>query len=216
MDLIRLDHFRGFSATWHVPAGSRTARIGQWLPGPGAGFFLAVQKELGALPFIAEDLGFITPDVLALRDQFQLPGTRVLQFAFDGEPDNPFLPQNFVSNTVAYTGTHDNNTTRGWFEDLSDDQRQCVRRCLHRSTLKSADVAAALMHTAWTSVAALALAPVQDLLNLGSDARMNVPGTAEGNWRWRLTEGMLAQPAFDWLQELTVMSNRSPDGDKIE
>jgi 4-alpha-glucanotransferase len=126
VDLIRLDHFRGFAAAWHIPAGAPTAQSGQWVPGPGAEFFSAVQRDLGALPFIAEDLGFITPDVYALRDQFHVPGTRVLQFAFDGSPDNPYLPHNYVSNTVVYTGTHDNNTTRGWFEELPDNQRQIL------------------------------------------------------------------------------------------
>ena len=116
VDVIRLDHFRGFAAAWHVPAGAPTAQSGQWVEGPGAGFFQAVERELGALPFIAEDLGLITPDVLALRDQFHVPGTRVLQFAFDGHADNPYLPHNFVPNTVAYTGTHDNAPTRQWYE----------------------------------------------------------------------------------------------------
>ncbi len=124
VDAIRLDHFRGFAAAWHVPAGAPTAQSGQWVPGPGAGFFEAVRKELGGLPFIVEDLGVITPDVAALRDQFQLPGTRVLQFAFDGHSDNPYLPHNFVPNTVVYTGTHDNAPTQEWYEELPDYQRQ--------------------------------------------------------------------------------------------
>ena len=115
VDLIRLDHFRGFAAAWHVPAGATTAQSGQWVPGPGAGFFQAVRAELGRLPFIAEDLGLITPDVRELRDEFQVPGTRVLQFAFDGHADNPYLPNNFVPNTVVYTGTHDNAPTREWY-----------------------------------------------------------------------------------------------------
>ena len=120
VDAVRLDHFRGFAAAWHVPAGAATAQSGQWVPGPGAEFFEAVQRELGGLPFIAEDLGVITPDVSALRDQFHLPGTRVLQFAFDGHPDNPHLPDNYIPNTVVYTGTHDNPTTREWYEELPD------------------------------------------------------------------------------------------------
>ena len=126
VDVVRLDHFRGFSAAWYVPAGAATAQSGHWVPGPGAAFFDAVRKELGTLPFIAEDLGLITPDVRALRDQFQLPGTRVLQFAFDGSSDNPYLPHNYIPNTVVYTGTHDNATTRGWFEALPEDQRRNV------------------------------------------------------------------------------------------
>jgi 4-alpha-glucanotransferase len=209
VDLIRLDHFRGFAAAWHIPAGEATARSGQWTPGPGADFFNAVKRELGALPFIAEDLGLITPDVRALRDQFQLPGTRVLQFAFDGHTDNPYLPDNFVPNTVVYTGTHDNNTTRGWFEELPADQQQNLWHYLKRPGGKSDEAAPALMQLAWSSKAALALAPHQDLLNLGADARMNVPGRLEGNWRWRCSREMLTGPAFQWLAQLTETSKRS-------
>jgi 4-alpha-glucanotransferase len=209
VDVIRLDHFRGFAAAWYVPAGAQTAQSGQWVPGPGAGFFQAVQKELGRLPFIAEDLGIITPDVRALRDQFQVPGTRVLQFAFDGTADNPYLPHNFVHNTVAYTGTHDNATTREWYEELPDNQRQNMWRYLNRSPGVSADVAPALIKLAWSSTAALTIAPLQDLLNLGSEARMNIPGRTDGNWRWRASKEMLSLPAFDWLRELTEGSNRA-------
>ena len=126
VDVIRLDHFRAFAAAWHVPVEAKTAQTGKWVAGPGADFFYAVQRELGTLPFIAEDLGLITPDVYALRDQFQLPGMRVLQFAFDGKSDNPYLPHNYNRNTVVYTGTHDNPTTREWFEELPDNQRQSV------------------------------------------------------------------------------------------
>lgn len=210
VDLIRLDHFRGFAAAWNVPAESRSARSGQWVPGPGTDFFNTVQSELGHLPFIAEDLGVITPDVTELRDQFQLPGTRVLQFAFDGQPDNTYLPQNYVPNTVVYTGTHDNDTTRGWFEQLSPDRQDFVRQYLHRPNLANNEVSPALIHVAWSSVAAVAITSLQDLLNLGSDARMNVPGCAEGNWRWRCTSEMLNSPGFQWLRELTILSSRRP------
>jgi 4-alpha-glucanotransferase len=208
VDAIRLDHFRAFAAAWHVPAGSPTARTGRWVPGPGAEFFRAVQGSLGALPFIAEDLGLITPDVHALREQFQLPGMRILQFAFDGEADNPYLPHNYVPNTVVYTGTHDNPTTRGWYEDLPDQQRQHLWTYLERSEGAGAEVAPALMRLAWSSVAALAIAPLQDVLNLGNEARMNVPGRADGNWRWRCTESMLSSPALEWLRDLTETSGR--------
>src|SRR6202035_5583381 len=160
VDAIRLDHFRGFATAWHVPAGAPTAQTGQWVQGPGADFFHAASGELGGLPFIAEDLGIITPDVRSLRDQFHIPGTRVLQFAFDGHPDNPYLPHNFVSNTVVYTGTHDNNTTRGWFEELPDDQRQNLWGYLKRSRGDAGEAAPALMRLAWSSEAALALAPL--------------------------------------------------------
>jgi 4-alpha-glucanotransferase len=209
VDVIRLDHFRGFAAAWHVPAGAPTAQSGQWVPGPGASFFQAVQAELGNLPFIAEDLGMITPDVYALRDQFQVPGTRVLQFAFDGHADNPYLPRNFVSNTVVYTGTHDNATTRQWYEELPEDQRKNLWSYLKRAPGGSADAAPELIRLAWSSTAALAIAPLQDLLNLGGEARMNVPGRADGNWRWRVREEMLSSDAFQWLRDLTEASKRS-------
>jgi 4-alpha-glucanotransferase len=167
-----------------------------------------VETELGRLPFIAEDLGLITPEVHALRDQFHVPGTRVLQFAFDGHADNPYLPHNFVSNTVVYTGTHDNATSREWYEDSPDEERRNFWGYLQRAPGEAADAAPALMRLAWTSKAAVAIAPLQDLLNLGRDARMNVPGRADGNWRWRSTENMLSSPALKWLQELTETSKR--------
>jgi len=209
VNVIRLDHFRGFAAAWNVPAGAPTAQSGQWLPGPGASFFQAVQTELGHLPFIAEDLGLITPDVQALRDQFRLPGMRVLQFAFDGHADNPYLPHNFVNNTVAYTGTHDNAPTRQWYEELPDYQRQNFWNYLKSAPGTSADAAPELMRLASSSSAALAIAPLQDLLNLGSEARMNVPGRADGNWRWRVREDMLSPQALQWLQDLTERYERS-------
>jgi len=209
VDLIRLDHFRGFAAAWHVPGGASTAQSGQWVQGPGADLFQAVRTQLGHLPFIAEDLGLITLDVQTLRDQLEVPGTRVLQFAFDGHADNPYLPHNFVSNTVAYTGTHDNATTRQWYEELPDHQRQKLWDYLNRSPGESAEAAPALMHLAWSSVAALTIAPLQDVLNLGSGTRMNLPGRADGNWRWRSPEDMLSFKAVRWLQELTESSKRS-------
>ena len=208
VDAIRLDHFRAFDAAWHVPAGAPTARSGQWVTGPGTEFFSAVRKELGALPFIAEDLGVITADVCTLRDQFHIPGTRVLQFAFDGNPENPHLPQHYPTNAVAYTGTHDNNTTRGWFEELPTDQRQRVWKYLKRSEGDGREVTPALMEVVWSSAVGLAMAPFQDLLNLDSEARMNVPGRPGGNWRWRCNEEMLSTPAFKQLRDLTKATNR--------
>jgi 4-alpha-glucanotransferase len=210
VDTIRLDHFRGFAAAWHVPAGAATARSGEWVPGPGSEFFTAVWKQLGRLPFIAEDLGLITPDVHALRDQFRIPGTKVLQFAFDGHSDNPYLTHNYVSNAVVYTGTHDNNTTRGWYEESPDSQRQEMWRYLKRQPGKDDEAAPALVSLAWSSSAALAMAPLQDLLNLGREARMNVPGSASGNWRWRCTADLLSASALEWLRELTLSSRRTP------
>jgi 4-alpha-glucanotransferase len=192
-----------------VPAGVPTAQTGQWVQGPGADFFEAVSGELGGLPFIVEDLGIITPDVRSLRDQFQLPGTRVLQFAFDGHTDNPYLPHNFVSNTVVYTGTHDNAPTREWYEELADYQRQNLWNYLRRVPGGDPDAAPALMDLASSSKAALAIAPLQDVLNLGPESRMNVPGRAVGNWRWRCREDMLSQATFEWLRNLTETSKRA-------
>ena len=209
VDVIRLDHFRGFIAAWHVPAGAPTAQAGRWETGPGADLFRAVEGVLTSLPFIAEDLGVITPDVYALRDQFDLPGMRVLQFAFDGQSNNPYLPENYVTNTVVYTGTHDNPTTREWFEDLPGDQQQKIWTYVREHGAKSGEAAQALMELAWSSSGALAMAPLQDLLNLDKEARMNVPGRPDGNWRWRSTEGMLSDPAFEWLGNLTQHANRS-------
>ena len=209
VDLIRLDHFRGFTAAWHVPAGALTARSGQWVPGPGAAFFEAVRRELGALPFIAEDLGVITPDVVTLRDQFQVPGTRVLQFAFDGHRDNPYLPDNFVPNTVVYTGTHDNAPSREWYEELGDDQKRIFWGYLESAPGESSAAAPALVRLAWSSKAALSIAPLQDLLNLGREARMNTPGRPTGNWKWRATDAMMALPVFETLGELTENCGRT-------
>jgi len=210
VDVIRLDHFRAFCAAWHVPAGALTAQRGQWVPGPGAEFFRAVEGELGGLPFIAEDLGVITPDVSGLRDRFEMPGTKVLQFAFDGSRDNQHLPDHFPSNAVVYTGTHDNNTSRGWYEALPEYQRQQFWQYLKRPTGDSSEAAPGLMHLAWSSPAALAMAPLQDLLSLGAEARMNTPGRPDGNWRWRCTEEMLSSPAFERVRSLTDKSSRLP------
>jgi 4-alpha-glucanotransferase len=208
VDVIRLDHFRAFTAAWHVPASAPTAQSGQWVPGPGADFFKAVKKELDGLPFIAEDLGLITADVQALRDQFQVPGTRVLQFAFDGDSDNPYLPHKYPSNAVVYTGTHDNPTSCGWYEELPPNQRQNLAHYLNSPQRDSREIAWDLIRLAWSSSAALAVAPLQDLLNLGAEARMNVPGRAEGNWSWRCTEELLSAADFHWLRDLTRSSKR--------
>jgi 4-alpha-glucanotransferase len=219
VDVIRLDHFRGFTAAWHIPAGATTAQSGEWVLGPGADFFSVVKRELGMLPFIAEDLGLITPDVGALRDQFRMPGTRVLQFAFDGHSDNPFLPHNYVPNTVVHTGTHDNPTSWGWYEELPEYQRQNLWRYLKSPEREGGLVSWKLMRLAWSSVAALAVAPLQDLLNLGPEARINIPGRAKGNWTWRCNEEMLSAPAFYSLRELTRSSGRLPTplvGERVE
>jgi 4-alpha-glucanotransferase len=214
VDVIRLVHFRGFAAAWHVPAGAPAAQTGEWVPGPGADFFNAVQRKLGCLPFIAEDLGITTPDVCALRDQFHIPGTRVLQFAFDGDPDNPNLPNNLIPNTAVYTGTHDNDTTCGWFENLPAWQRRNLWSYLRESPSESDEPAWELIRLAWSSVAALAITPLPDLLNFGSGAHINGPGHAHNNWSSRFTEEMLPDHAFRWLRDLTRASHRSGIGKK--
>ena len=209
VDVIRLDHFRGFAAAWHVPSDALTAQTGSWEPGPGADLFRKVEAELGGLPVIAEDLGLITSDVEVLRDEFQIPGTRVLQFAFDGARDNPHLPQNFVNNTVVYTGTHDNAPSREWFEELGKaEQEGLTSRYLNPISTATDGPGPALMHLAWSSRAGLAIAPLQDLLNLGRKARMNVPGRPGGNWGWRCTAALLTDEPFSWLRGLTAKTNR--------
>ncbi len=184
VDLVRMDHFRGFAGYWRIPAKAPTAETGKWVKAPGKALFTALRKAIGKLPFIAEDLGVITPDVEALRDEFGLPGMRVLQFAFGGG-DNPFLPHNYPTNSVAYTGTHDNDTTAGWFRSADRETR---KRIVKYAPEAKNDAAWALMRLAWGSVAKLAIAPVQDLLRLGNKSRMNLPGTATGNWTWRMRE----------------------------
>lgn len=208
VDVIRLDHFRAFAAAWHVPVTAETALSGEWRPGPGAEFFETIREELGGLPFLAEDLGDITDDVTSLRDDLQLTGMRVLQFAFDGRPDNSFLPHNFDHNTVAYTATHDNDTTRGWFESLEAPERDQVRDYLGSHSLMNQRATAELIRLIWHSKAAVTITPFQDLLNLGSEHRMNVPGRADGNWRWRCSDEMLSTSNFVWLRDLTIQSNR--------
>ena len=209
LDLVRLDHFRGFEAAWHVRPGAETAREGEWRTGPGSHFLKALQKELGGLPFVAEDLGLITDPVRALRDEFHLPGMRVLQFAFEGDPKNPFLPHNFLPNTVVYTGTHDNDTTRGWYESLEHAPRAQVDEYLNRSD-SGTPIAWDLIRLAWLSVGALAVVPLQDLHNLDTSARFNRPGEPDGNWRWRATGDTLPDHLVHQLRRLTEISNRLP------
>ncbi len=207
VDLIRLDHFRGFEAYWEIPASQPTAEIGRWVKGPGDALFHAMQKVLGPLPLIAEDLGVITPEVDALREQFHWPGMRILQFAFGGATEDRFLPHAYERNTVVYTGTHDNETTRGWFESATPKERAF---CLKYLGLKNSDALPwALMRLAWASVADLAVAPLQDLLDLGAEARMNLPGRASGNWGWRFRVEQLTEKHLADLADLTDLFARS-------
>lgn len=204
VDLIRLDHFRGFEAYWEVPAGSPTAEIGRWVKGPGDKLLAALQTHLGGLPLIAEDLGVITPEVDALRIGFGLPGMRIVQFAFGGAVEDRFLPHNYENPTVVYTGTHDNETTAGWYANLGETERDFLHRYLHTD---GQEPAWDLIRSAWSSIAVLAVAPAQDLLGLGSEARMNTPGRPSSNWGWRMTQS-LPDAVVDQLGEMTELYGR--------
>lgn len=205
-DQVRIDHFRGFAGYWEVPAGEETAINGRWVDGPGVDLFETIERELGNLPIIAEDLGEITPDVIELRDRFNLPGMKVLQFAFGGDPTQAFLPHNYTRNFVVYSGTHDNDTSRGWYDNgATDAERDFFRRYLHTD---GSDPAWTLISTALSSVADMAIVPLQDVLGLGSEARMNLPGRAEGNWMWRYQEGQLDGMTRDRLRSLTEIYGR--------
>jgi 4-alpha-glucanotransferase len=205
VDLVRLDHFRAFAAYWRIPADQPTARNGKWVKAPGRELFEALRKALNGLPFVAEDLGLITPDVEALRDDFALPGMRILQFAFGSGHDNPFLPHNHVNNAIAYTGTHDNDTTAGWFKTLDERARSHLLRYAPDA---KRDPAWALIRLTMSSVADTAIVPLQDVLRLGSDARVNTPGTSEGNWSWRVRASQLRPGVFDRLGALTETFGR--------
>ncbi len=203
-DLVRLDHFRGFVAYWEVPVSAPTAETGRWVRAPGEALFKALFDRLGPLPLIAEDLGEISPDVLALRDRLGLPGMKVLQFAFSG-PENAFLPHRYTRPCVVYTSTHDNDTTEGWYRTAPPAEREFLRR--YRGP-GSGSVAWDLIRLAWSSVAELSIAPAQDLLALGSSARMNFPGRTKGNWAWRLPGGAPGARVRDRLREMNATYGR--------
>jgi 4-alpha-glucanotransferase len=207
VDVARIDHFRGFEAYWEIPAGEPTAMGGRWVEGPGTALFAAVEKELGPLPLIAEDLGLITPEVDALRDELGMPGMRVLQFAFGGgDPDNPHRPENYPPRSVAYTGTHDNDTAAGWFHrSATDEEREGFRSLAGE---RGGDAAWAMIEIVFRSPADLAIVPLQDVLGLGSEARMNTPGTSAGNWAWRVRPGELTPELAARLRALTVETGR--------
>ncbi|MEM7130947.1 MAG: 4-alpha-glucanotransferase [Chloroflexota bacterium] len=205
-DIVRVDHFRGFAGYWEVPAQEQTAINGQWQKGPGAPFFHRLKDALGALPIIAEDLGEITDDVIELRDQFGFPGMKVLQFAFGGDASNAFLPHNHLPNFVVYSGTHDNATTRGWYEqDSTEAERDHFRRY---NQVDGSDPGWALIRTAFASVANTAIVPLQDVLSLDNSARMNLPGRADGNWTWRYQHEKLDDGVRARLREVTELYGR--------
>ena len=208
-DWIRIDHFRGFEAYWEIPAESETAMEGHWVKAPGKALLetLIQSVEGGKLPLIAENLGIITPEVEALREEFQIPGMLILQFAFDGGADNPYLPHNHDPNSVVYTGTHDNDTTASWFSGLTDQQRSHVYNYLGSPSGPMPDV---LVHSALSSVARLAILPMQDLLGLGGEHRMNTPGTTEGNWTWRFNWDQVSDQKIQDLEHHIRMYGRYP------
>jgi 4-alpha-glucanotransferase len=208
-DLARIDHFRGFVAYWAVPRGARDARGGTWKRGPGRAVFDAAAAALGgALPLIAEDLGVITPAVERLRDDLGYPGMVVLQFGFDGDPDSPHLPDNHVEPRVVYTGTHDHDTIRGWWDGLDDATRARVQRSIEAHDVREDEPEWSLIRLAFASPARLAMVQAQDVLGLGSEARMNMPGTAKGAWKWRLRDGALTSDLARRLREASEAAGR--------
>lgn len=212
MDILRFDHFRGFAGYYEIPADHTTAENGRWVPGPGKDFFRAVDKYLSdglitpgtGLPIIAEDLGLVTPDVIELLEAFDLPGMKVLQFGFSG-PDNPFLPHNYIPNCVAYTGTHDNDTAFGWLATAPEHEREFAK---HYLGVDGQDFAWDLIRAVWKSVAVFAIAPMQDVLGSGGEARMNFPSKLGGNWEWRMSENDLREDYAAGLRDLNWLTNR--------
>ena len=217
VDIVRLDHFRGFAGYFEIQAGQPTAEHGRWVAGPGSDVFRTIDAQLSdgvtrlpdgttrtGLPIIAEDLGVITPDVVALRDEFKLPGMKILQFGFV-DPKDPFLPHNYPAHCVAYTGTHDNDTARGWFESAPEHERKFALRYLNTD---GSDFAWDLIRSVWSSVATYALAPMQDLLSLGTEARMNFPSRLGGNWEWRMQESDLNEKVASRMREFNELYYR--------
>ncbi|MDE5106541.1 MAG: 4-alpha-glucanotransferase [Trichodesmium sp. St17_bin3_1_1] len=209
VDLIRIDHFLGLVAYWVLPQGETTARNGEWMTAPGEALFNTIKEKLGTLPIIAEDLGVITSDVERLRDKFEFPGMKILHFAFDSDSDNPYLPNNYNStNWVVYTGTHDNNTTVGWFNKRSPEEQERVYRFITDS--RGNGIHWDLIHLAMSSKAYMAIFPLQDILGLGEEAIMNQPGVPDGNWSWRYQSEMLTSDIRDRLKEVTALHGRTP------
>jgi 4-alpha-glucanotransferase len=210
VDIVRIDHFRGFEAYWQVPAGETTAMNGEWVKAPGFEFFEALAAGLGSLPVMAEDLGIITPEVEELRDRFQFPGMRILQFAFTGDPNHSYLPHNYVANSVVYPGTHDNDTAIGWWTAASPKEKQQVAQYLGYDRPEDiSEIHWEMIRMALASVADLAILPLQDLLGLGSEGRMNDPSVNAGQWRWRYgSSEQLSQEIGGRLGELTRLYGR--------
>ena len=205
VDIIRIDHFRGFESYWEIPASEPTAMQGRWVKGPDIKFFQKIKQYFGDIKIIAEDLGVITPEVEALREGAGLPGMRIFQFGFCDNPN--FLPHRYIPNCVVYTGTHDNNTTRGWFNGIPDHERQFWYRYVGEPTDEQ-NVTPKMIRMLWSSVANTVLIPLQDALNLGEECRMNFPGKASGNWGWRYHQDQLSGPLRCWLADMTEVYQR--------
>lgn len=204
-DLVRIDHFRGLVSFWAISADSETAKVGEWLPAKGSELLEIMQSRLGELPIVAEDLGIITPEVDALRNRFKLYGMRILQFAFESGSENKHLPHNFHGKCMVYTGTHDNDTSLGWWKAQRPQIKQKVLNYLpagRKSIIKR------MLQIVWASTATIAIVPLQDILELDSSARMNTPGTSDGNWRWRVTTKQLKKENFDFMKKLNIIYNR--------
>jgi len=211
VDMARIDHFRGFESYWSIPEQCKTAVDGEWLKGPGKQFFAAINERLGPLNIVAEDLGIITNEVEALRDDLGFPGMKILQFAFDGNPDNSFLPYNFLSpQCIVYTGTHDNDTTVGWFlsDKLDDGQRANIKMLANRDAHDQRGVHHDLIYLAQSSISILCMFPLQDILGFGNDCKMNSPGVATGNWRWRCGKECLTDEVAEQLKSSTRRFHR--------
>ena len=205
-DIIRIDHFRGFDEYWAVPYGDKTAENGTWCPGPRTDLFNTIKNELGELPIIAEDLGTMTQGVIDLREATGFPGMKILGFAFDSKEENDYLPHTYTKNCVVYTGTHDNDTLIGWFTKANEDDKQFARNYLNSRS--DNEIHWDAIRGAWSSVASMAIAPIQDFLGLGSEARINTPGVAAGNWQWRLKDGVLTDELAERIAKLTKVYSR--------
>ncbi|WP_314393885.1 4-alpha-glucanotransferase [Leptotrichia shahii] len=205
-DIIRIDHFRGFDEYWAVPYGDKTAENGTWCPGPRTDLFNTIKNELGELPIIAEDLGTMTQGVIDLREATGFPGMKILGFAFDSKEENDYLPHTYTKNCVVYTGTHDNDTLIGWFTKANEDDKQFARNYLNSRS--DNEIHWDAIRGAWSSVANMAIAPIQDFLGLGSEARINTPGLASGNWQWRLKDGVLTDELAERIAKLTKVYSR--------
>lgn len=207
VNIIRIDHFRGFESFWSVRQGETTAMKGKWVQAPGDALFEVIKEKLGKLPIVAEDLGVITQEVEALRDKFEFPGMKILHFGFGSDPGNAYLPFNYIRNCLVYTGTHDNDTTVGWFNELSEDERKKVLTYL--GSINPEEIHWELIRLALSSIANQAIIPMQDLFGLGSEARMNTPGKAEGNWAWRYRSEDLNDRVRDRLKSMTETFGRA-------